>query len=76
LLDAVIHFLVGCYLINLQTFVENKRKEDVVNLDEEVESSSDEECIDLSLVLCRVVVHTNQMKKLLIRCIFQTMQSC
>jgi hypothetical protein len=33
----------------LQNFVENKRKEDVVNLDEEVESSSDEECTNLSL---------------------------
>jgi hypothetical protein len=34
----------------LQNYVENKRKEDVVNLDEEVESSSDEECTDLSLL--------------------------
>jgi hypothetical protein len=33
----------------LQNFVENKRKEDVVNLDEEVESSSNEECTNLSL---------------------------
>jgi hypothetical protein len=34
------------------TFVESKRKDDVVNLDEEEDSSSDEECTSLILSIC------------------------
>jgi hypothetical protein len=37
------------------TFVESKRKEDVVNLDEEEDSSSDEECTSLFFVFVELM---------------------